>query len=172
MKETYNWYAQILKPTWSPPSWVFGPVWTTLFILIGVSLFIVWKKNWQVQNQLLAVQKKSWNPWTKRFWSGDWQKENIIVIFSVQLVLNVGDGEQLKLLVEPLFILFLFVLLMAFARSLESVSMKKVVLTKDLREGDWLFYDIKIGGKEFKKDWSGLSSEKIEFLKPKKKEKK
>ena len=37
MKETYNWYSQILKPTWSPPSGVFGPVWTFLYVLIAIS---------------------------------------------------------------------------------------------------------------------------------------
>ena len=34
---TYNWYSQIIKPSWSPPSWLFGPVWALLYILIAVS---------------------------------------------------------------------------------------------------------------------------------------
>ena len=37
MKDSYNWYSQILRPTWSPPSWVFGPVWTFLYVLIAIS---------------------------------------------------------------------------------------------------------------------------------------
>lgn len=41
-----TWYATLTKPALNPPSWIFGPVWTTLYALIGIALFIVWKKGW------------------------------------------------------------------------------------------------------------------------------
>jgi translocator protein len=35
--ETYNWYSTLIKPTWAPPSWIFGPVWSVLYAIIAVS---------------------------------------------------------------------------------------------------------------------------------------
>ncbi|HSV95016.1 MAG TPA: TspO/MBR family protein [Spirochaetia bacterium] len=37
-----DWYLVINKPVWNPPSWLFGPVWTTLFIMMGIALYLVW----------------------------------------------------------------------------------------------------------------------------------
>jgi tryptophan-rich sensory protein len=37
------WYAEIAKPAWTPPSWVFGPVWTILYVMIALSAWLVWR---------------------------------------------------------------------------------------------------------------------------------
>lgn len=41
---TYNWYQTIIKPSWAPPSWLFGPVWSVLYILIAISFVSVFQK--------------------------------------------------------------------------------------------------------------------------------
>lgn len=44
MNNSYNWYSTLIRPTWSPPSWLFGPVWTVLYILIAYSFGTVFYK--------------------------------------------------------------------------------------------------------------------------------
>ena len=61
-----SWYASLRKPAFAPPNWVFAPVWTTLYLLMGISLFIVWN---------IGLEKNS--------------VRKSIVVFGIQLLLNV-----------------------------------------------------------------------------------
>jgi tryptophan-rich sensory protein len=47
--ETYSWYASLIKPTWAPPSWLFGPVWSVLYIVIAISFITVFYRASQGQ---------------------------------------------------------------------------------------------------------------------------
>ncbi|MEK7592245.1 MAG: TspO/MBR family protein [Patescibacteria group bacterium] len=38
-----GWYASLIKPPFSPPNWVFGPVWTILYLMMGVSFYCIWQ---------------------------------------------------------------------------------------------------------------------------------
>lgn len=46
---TYNWYSQLIKPTWAPPSWLFGPVWSLLYGIIAISFGMVFYKAFTKQ---------------------------------------------------------------------------------------------------------------------------
>ncbi len=60
-----TWYNTLSKPLFSPPSWVFGPAWTMLYIMIGISLYLVWTKKSDANT-----------------------KQNALYIFFAQLFLN------------------------------------------------------------------------------------
>lgn len=45
MESVKTWYPTLNKPSLNPPNWIFGPVWTTLYILMGVSSYLVWKQR-------------------------------------------------------------------------------------------------------------------------------
>jgi translocator protein len=60
------WYASLNRPSFAPPNWVFGPVWTVLYILLGISLFLIWRLD-----------------------SGK-ERNLAILIFLLQLLLNSG----------------------------------------------------------------------------------
>lgn len=48
-----SFYAQLAKPAWAPPGWVFGPVWTTLYVLMGIAAWLVWRAPKPARGALL-----------------------------------------------------------------------------------------------------------------------
>lgn len=55
MSEIPGWYATLVKPAISPPNWIFGPVWTTLYVLMGTAAWLVWQKGWDTPGVKLAL---------------------------------------------------------------------------------------------------------------------
>ncbi len=53
-----TWYAGLAKPNWNPPNWIFGPVWTFLYISMAVAAWLIWRNSglWQWPLALFAVQ--------------------------------------------------------------------------------------------------------------------
>lgn len=50
-----NWYAGIAKPTTNPPVWIFAPVWTILFALMGIAAFLVWRNGLERRDIKIAL---------------------------------------------------------------------------------------------------------------------
>jgi len=43
-KSVSTWYVTLNKPTWNPPGWLFGPVWTILYLMMATSIWLIWSK--------------------------------------------------------------------------------------------------------------------------------
>jgi tryptophan-rich sensory protein len=51
-----TWYSTLIKPALNPPSWVFGPAWTTLYALMGIAAFLIWKKGFEKKEVKSALR--------------------------------------------------------------------------------------------------------------------
>jgi tryptophan-rich sensory protein len=63
-----EWYSELKKPFWNPPSWLFGPVWTTLYIMMGYASNMIWTSKSPLKTIALAayftqlIVNLSWSP--------------------------------------------------------------------------------------------------------------
>ncbi|HUZ93264.1 MAG TPA: TspO/MBR family protein [Candidatus Paceibacterota bacterium] len=64
-----GWYAVLVKPAFNPPSFVFGPVWSMLYFLMGIAAFLVWRKGWERKEVKIALAAFATQLVLNAFWS-------------------------------------------------------------------------------------------------------
>jgi tryptophan-rich sensory protein len=90
-----DWYASLRKPSWNPPGWVFGPVWTVLYTMMAVAAWLVWRRGgFAAQRRpltLFLVQLALNAAWTPLFFGLHWPG----VAFAEMLFLWLAIGATL-----------------------------------------------------------------------------
>jgi tryptophan-rich sensory protein len=80
--EIDGWYAELAKPAWNPPNWIFGPVWTVLYLTMGVSAWLVWRQAGLFQARvslgLFALQLALNTLWSFLFFA--WHRPDLAAI--------------------------------------------------------------------------------------------
>ena len=114
-----SWYLSLNKPTFNPPAWIFGPVWTILYLMMGVALGKLYKQK--IQNKyfiiLFIIQfifNLLWSPLFFYFERIDWALVDICALWGSLMMLVIGLRNQktvfLLLLPYALWVSFALVL--------------------------------------------------------------
>lgn len=89
MSSIEGWYARLNQPTLAPPNWVFGPVWTTLYLMMGYAFFLIWKSDYKKKSLALGVfllQLVLNGIWTPIFFGA----ENLALALGVIIALDIA----------------------------------------------------------------------------------
>lgn len=91
-----DWFPLLLKPSWNPPGWLFGPVWTTLYVLMGVAIWRAWRAGGPAAPRLVRVYfvQLFFNAlWSVLFFGlkqPAWALADILVLWGLLIWLQVG----------------------------------------------------------------------------------
>jgi len=120
-----TWYATLGKPAFSPPNWLFAPVWTLLYILMGIAAFLVWRKglgNRQVRSALIVflIQLILNTLWSVVFFGLESPLFGLVVISVLWVVILVTVIQFFKISRAASILLWPYLLWVTFAAVLNS----------------------------------------------------
>lgn len=112
-----SWYSTLDKPLLSPPNWVFAPVWTTLYILMGISLYLIWssKKNNKSALDIFIVQLVLNSLWSIVFFGRQDPVGGFIVIVVLWFTIAKTIYEFNKINTKAAYLLVPYLLWVSFA---------------------------------------------------------
>jgi translocator protein len=93
-----TWYEGLSKPDWTPPNWLFAPVWTTLYVAMGVAAWLVWRRSslTAAPMQLFLLQlllNVAWSAVFFRFRSPGWAFLEIVALWCAILFTAIAFGR-------------------------------------------------------------------------------
>jgi benzodiazapine receptor len=120
-----TWYPALAKPAFTPPSWVFGPVWTALYLLMGTAAFLVWQKGGRSRAGRISlgcflVQLALNALWTPVFFGLHRIGGALVVVVSLWVSLVVTIGSFLRVSVAAALLLVPYLLWVSFATALNA----------------------------------------------------
>jgi benzodiazapine receptor len=118
-----SWFLTLNKPSWNPPSWLFGPVWTLLYVLMGIACYLIWKSEHPLKKPLLklyAVQLILNALWSPAFFGMQSPLLGLLVIIPlwVAIVLCIVQFKKMSPLASGLMVPYL--LWVTFATALNT----------------------------------------------------
>jgi translocator protein len=86
-----TWYAELEQPAWNPPDWLFGPVWSALYLLMAVAAWLVWRAGGRRELVPYGVQLVLNLAWSWVFFAGEapWPGVAVIVALAVAIVVTI-----------------------------------------------------------------------------------
>lgn len=99
-----DWYQSINKPQWNPPTWIFGPVWTLLYAMMGTAAWLIWKKagfgGAKIALTLFFVQLFLNGLWSQIFFGQQelgWAFAEIIILWAAIILTTIYFFRQSRI---------------------------------------------------------------------------
>ena len=116
-----DFYTELSRPAWAPPGWIFGPMWTTLYVLMGISAWLVWRERHQASARtglwLFVIQLAVNSLWTWLFfaWRTGVGALAGIIVLALLIIATMAAFARVKRVAAVLLVPYLIWVLFATA---------------------------------------------------------